>query len=377
VDAINGGADVTQILISPTSGGEPIPITDGLTAAWNPSWSQDNARLYFISNQGGAMDLWQQRVSSEGRPRGAPERLTTGIGMRSAAFSPDGAKLAYSRGPRQAADTVWRVPILNDRPATWKDAEQLISDAAFIQFLDLSPDKKLLAFSSDRSGNQDLWIQPLDGSDPIQLTTEPTPDWAPRFSPDGKGIVFYAYRSGNRDVWVMPVEGGPSRQLTFDPTEDEVPTWAPDGKRIAFVSRRGGNRDIWVMEADGREPRQLTTRTADDYMPEYSPNGAFIVFASSTDQRLVQIPAEGGEIDLLADGDTTPRWAPDGEVLYFPKYSTMAHWALSVKSGGVRRVTDLVGPRGNLGMGLATDGAYLYFTWSEEIGDIWVMDVVP
>jgi Tol biopolymer transport system component len=213
-------------------------------------------------------------------------------------------------------DTVWRVPILKDRPATWKDAEQLISDAAFIQFFDVSPDKKLLAFSSDRAGNQDLWILPIDGGDLIQLTSEPTPDWAPRWSPDGKEIVFYAYRSGNRDVWIMPAEGGPARQLTDDPAEDYVPTWAPDGTRIAFVSRRGGNRDIWVMKADGRELRQLTTRPADEYLPEYSPDGAYIVFSSATDQRAARIPAEGGEIEFLAGADATPRTVPGGEFLY-------------------------------------------------------------
>lgn len=112
------------------------------------------------------------------------------------------------------------------------------------------------------------------------------------------------------------------------------------------------------------------------FFPEYSPNGASIVFSSATDQRVARIPAEGGEIELLAGGDSTPRWAPDGEVLYFPRYSTGDLWALSVSTGRERRVTDLAGRRGSVGMGLATDGEVPYFTWSENIGDIWVMDVV-
>jgi len=129
------------------------------------------------------------------------------------------------------------------------------------------------------------------------------------------------------------------------------------------------------MNADGREPRPLTTRPADDYVPEYSPDGAFIVFAD--DEGVVRIPAEGGEIEFLTRGYVS-RWAPDGEVLYFPRYyGANDIWALSVKSGGERPVTDFVGRRGNLAMGLATDGEYLYFTWSEDIGDIWVMDVNP
>jgi Tol biopolymer transport system component len=113
-------------------------------------------------------------------------------------------------------------------------------------------------------------------------------------------------------------------------------------------------------------------------LPKYSPDGAFIVFSSATDQRVARIPARGGEIEFLAGAYGTPRWAPQGEALYFRKTSTGTHdlWALPVKAGRERRVTDLVGRRGNVGWGLATDGKYLYFTWSEAIGDIWVMDLM-
>ena len=73
------------------------------------------------------MDLWQQAVTDDGRPVGDPLAVTQGLGIRSAAFSPDGKRLAYSRGGRVA--NVWRVPLLSDRPATWADATQVTSDA--------------------------------------------------------------------------------------------------------------------------------------------------------------------------------------------------------------------------------------------------------
>jgi Tol biopolymer transport system component len=75
-----------------------------------------------------------------------------------------------------------------------------------IQELDVSPNGMFFALGSDRRGNQDLWLLPAAGGEMTQLTSDPTPDWGPRWSPDGKEIAFYAYRSGNRDIWVMPAK---------------------------------------------------------------------------------------------------------------------------------------------------------------------------
>ena len=197
------------------------------------------------------MDLWQQAVTEDGRPVGEPLAVTAGLGISSAAFSPDGTKLAYSRGGR--VSNVWRVPILADRPATWADALRVTSERAYIEFVDVSPDGRQLAVSSDRRGNQDLWVLPATGGEMTQLTTDPTPDWSPRWSPDGNQIAFYAYRSGNRDIWVMPARGGPARQLTFDPAFDWFPSWSPvDGRDIAFQSQRGGEDG----DLDGRRRRR-------------------------------------------------------------------------------------------------------------------------
>ena len=147
--------------------------------------------------------------------------MTPGLGISSAAFSPDGTKLAYSRGGR--VSNVWRVPILADRPATWADALRVTSERAYIEFVDVSPDGRQLAVSSDRRGNQDLWVLPATGGEMTPLTTDPTPDWNPRWSPDGSQIAFYAYRSGNRDIWVMPARGGPGAATHIRPGHRLVP----------------------------------------------------------------------------------------------------------------------------------------------------------
>ena len=98
---------------------------------------------------------------------------------------------------------------------------------------------------------------PVGGGTMRQLTTEPTPDWAPRFSPDGKSVAFYSFRTGNRDMWIVPTAGGLARQMTRHPGFDGMLTWSPDGEEIAFMSDRSGNFDIWILSVAGGEPRQL------------------------------------------------------------------------------------------------------------------------
>ena len=138
VEGGGGAPEVTRLWTIPASGGEAVPLTDGRTNVWSPTWSRDGRKVFYVSNRGGSMDLWQQAVADDGRPVGEPLAVTQGLGIRSAAFSPDGTRLAYSRGGRVA--NVWRVPILSDRPATWADAKQVTSEHAYIEFVDVSPD---------------------------------------------------------------------------------------------------------------------------------------------------------------------------------------------------------------------------------------------
>jgi Tol biopolymer transport system component len=272
------------------------------------------------------------------------------------------------------------VPILEDRPATWADGDQITSGHAFIEFLDLSPDGGRLLVSSNRAGNPDLWVLPSKGGAMRSVTTDPTPDWLPAWSPDGEEIAFYAYRSGNRDIWVMPAEGGPARQITKHPERDSYPAWSPDGQHIAFDSYRAGNEDIWIVSVVDGEVRQLTTQPSSDRIPSWSPDGKWIVFISERGpEGLWRVSVAGGEPEFLTKSGNFPRWSPDGERVYFTGTNEKEGniWALSPEDGSERPMTDLSARPGRLGaIALATDGRFLYFTWEEDLGDIWVMDVV-
>jgi len=85
----------------------------------------------------------------------------------------------------------------------------------------------------------DIWVANEDGSSLLRLTDNAARDVYPRFSPDGNWIAFSSNREGNDDVYVIPVTGGKPRQLTFHSAPDTVVGWSPDGKKVLFSSARG------------------------------------------------------------------------------------------------------------------------------------------
>ena len=353
-----------------------------------PSWSSDNRSLYFISNRGGAMDLWQMALNEEGRPEGDAVPVTTGLGLRSAVFSPGGTKLAYSKGRKIA--NLWRVPIpdLKKPPATWAQAEQLTFEHAYIEAVEISLDGKRLFFDSDRAGNQDLWSMTVSGDGLQQLTRDLAPDFGPMLSPDGRELAFYSYRSGNRDIWTMPAGGGPAYQVTNHEAEDLYPRWSPNGQQIAFSSERdGGSGNIWVIPKNGGEAKRVTFELGYHFLPLYWPDGkrlAFIAYnADDESYQLWRVQLADRKLEsLIQRGEGlnrgSLRWSPNGNHIYFTKVieNTGSIWSLSIEDDSMRQLTDLSGRNGQMGQyALATDDKYFYFTWEEEIGDIWVMDV--
>lgn len=179
----------------------------------------------------------------------------------------------------------------------------------------------------------------------------------------------------------MPAAGGPANQLTRTEGLDAGHAWSPDGQTIAFRSERTGDSEIWTISADGKTERQLTMNPAGDYSATWSPDGKWLAFFSNRTGKMQiwRMPATGGTPDLLSRGSgTSPRWAPDGDHIYFVGQEEQAGklWELSLKDRTERAVTNLVGKRGTLGyQGIATDGKYIYFPWRDDLGDIWVMDV--
>jgi Tol biopolymer transport system component/predicted Ser/Thr protein kinase len=371
--AISPIAATSELWLTRASDGQSIQLTDGTTLVWSPTWLPDSRRLCFISDRGGTLDLWQLVIGEDGRPEGPPVQITAGIEMTRAALSANGQKLAYAKG--RNVRNLFRTPIQADRLATWADATQLTFDEAQVESVDVSRDGRLL-ISSDRSGNWDIYILSPGSGDLQQLTTDPGVDAGPRWKPDGTEVLFYSTRSGHREIWVMPVGGGPARQVTHGESESYYPCWSPDGRMI--VKEGDG---ISIVDPRTGQERRLTDQSL-DIGPEWSPDGRWIVFTSKRNgaNYLWRIPAAGGQPEQLTKKmGYTLHWSPDGQGIYYIGVGDIKDnvWHISLEDRKERPATALTGRRGALGeIGLGTDGRFLYFTWEEARGDIWVADIV-
>jgi len=177
----------------------------------------------------------------------------------------------------------------------------------------------VLAFTSERDGEGDIYVMNADGSDQRRLTGDPAYDGWPTWSPDGAQIAFCSTRSGNPDIYVMDADGGNVRQLTQHNANDIWPEWSPDGTKIAFPSRRDGNFEIYVIDADGTNLKRLTNTPAHEDFPAWSPDGTQIVFSRTEgDDGTYVMNADGSNERRLLDFRIfEPAWSPDGAQIAF------------------------------------------------------------
>jgi serine/threonine-protein kinase len=192
-----------------------------------------------------------------------------------------------------------------------------------------------LAFSSDRYGDDDIFLIDIDGSNLRQITASLAADSNPAWSPDGLLIAFVSTRDGDAEIWVVaagcpitPQQGceGNMVQLTINTAQDFDPAWSPNGQQIAYTSNQDGDFEIWVMGANGSNPHPITSNTANDFSPQWSPDGSQIVYHSQagSSSHLYRIPAAGSAPTQLTSSssiDLWPDWAPDGGTIAYTSTS--------------------------------------------------------
>ena len=179
-----------------------------------------------------------------------------------------------------------------------------------------------LAFTSDRSGNFDIYVKPR-GGEPVQVTDHPASDYEPAWSVEGARIAFVSERTGNPDIFVALTEerASPTR-LTLSPAVDINPAWSPQGLSLAFSSNRKGNYDIWILDL-GRMPKRLTRNKAADFDPAWSPDGRKLAFTrrnAAGNYDIYVIKADGSGLRRLTNSpaeDAEPNWSPTGEQIAF------------------------------------------------------------
>jgi serine/threonine protein kinase len=188
-----------------------------------------------------------------------------------------------------------------------------------------------LAFSSNRSGNPEIYSLNLASGSPVRLTNNNAVDWLPDWSPDGARIAFTSNRrEGSYDLWLMDSSGGGQQSLVTTDAWDEYARWAPDGRRLALsttaLTEGVPNSEIYFRRSSGELVR-LTHTTAEDQWPDWSPDGRIIYtegFKGSGTWDIYVMNGDGGNRQVWLGGPTTdvqPTWSPDGQWIAFIRIS--------------------------------------------------------
>lgn len=219
------------------------------------------------------------------------------------------------------------------------DLRQLTANAAWDTDPAWSPDGTKIAFSSNRDGDDDIWLMDSDGTNPVNLTNSGAGrDVQPAWSRNGSSVVFV--RDGV--IHQVPAAGG----TIVKRVRGTAPSWSPVEAKIAFV--RDG--DVYVMNPDGSGVAAVTSGEQADHS-DWSPDGTKIAFQSESPDdgslriKIIELATRAvGELPGSADV-SHPSWSPDGTALVF---SNVDRGALVIapadgSSPGVTLLPDLEG----------------------------------
>ncbi len=195
----------------------------------------------------------------------------------------------------------------------------------------LSPDGRRVAFTAEAAGARQIFLMPIRGGYPEQLTATEKSASDPQWSPDGRRLAFVRDES----IWMIDVEGSHQALITQHPAGNRSPRWCADGHQIAFISRRRGWDQLWIVDAPvPRRGRPATRPRSPEPTPLTEPGVDIEDYAWSRDGRSIAVTSQRlpdlltsqihlvdvatGKARLIAGEaawETGPRWLPDGSGL--------------------------------------------------------------
>ena len=184
-----------------------------------------------------------------------------------------------------------------------------------------SPQRNKLAYYSNSSGFNEIWIADTDGANREQLTSLATSAIDPVWSPDGTQIAFVALDAATEEsvLMICNLSDRSLQRVSTGFGDYGTPSWANDGHSLIVPIVRGLEIDLWRIETDGNNLSRLTAVGAK--FGRESPDGQYLYYTKSTGQGLFRMPVNGGDEsivvrDNVASGIGNWTWAGPESLLY-------------------------------------------------------------
>jgi tricorn protease len=316
------GAYQSDVIVADIAAKKFTNVTDfeGLDS-W-PMWARDG-NIYFVSDRdgGGLTNIW--RVSESG---GKAERVTSfkSGDVRWPSISDDGKTIVFEHdfGVSKLDVASKRVtPLRFDINA---ETEESLSEVrnfnSEVDDYDLAPNSRRIVLSV----HGEIFTAPVEEGDLRQITDSPSRDRNVTYSPDGKWLAYISDRSGREELYVSAVDGsGEPQKLTDVDALKASYSWSPDSTQIAYTSSDGKLRTIVVAS---RETKEITSSHYGNVgQPAWSPDGKWLAYSKPDASRTTDIyitPSAGGEekkVSFESFSEGSPRFSSDGRKLFFTR----------------------------------------------------------
>lgn len=189
-----------------------------------------------------------------------------------------------------------------------------------------APTTEKIVFTSNRDGNNEIYIMNPDGTGQTNLTRHKASDAQPAWSPTGKQILFTSNRDGMPDLYLMNADGTNVQKVFKDLKLRSAPAWAPDGKQISYT-RNDAVRELFIASLDGKNKERVAPVGRFDGYSNWSAEGTKIVFDAPlmeghTTSRIHIFNLITGEKEVLFGkvvgiSTNSPRWSPSGDKIVF------------------------------------------------------------